>query len=279
MTVPAPPQPWPPLINPDWVEKMRQKIIEIVEKIQNFIRDAIEGFRRALDALVKATLGIIQWFVDQIVRAFEWCLELIGKIGEEIAKLQDWLQGPVNVEYVGKKIQETYPAPLQQAHDSVRRDQLASNAHWSGDGAEAFFATAGRQQESIDKLKTVITELGKSMETAGHDVKWALVGLVVTVGGAAITAIAAIGVTIAFPPSAGVTGPIIAAIVAFVVAVIKTVYDQAKAISSALMKASQASGELNPGLWAGGIGGAGKKDGEAERDGTVTDGDASWSTA
>ncbi|NNG21353.1 hypothetical protein HJ590_17685 [Naumannella sp. ID2617S] len=279
MTVPIP-FPFPPVIDPSFVDELAERIRGLIQRIRDAIETGARLFQRGLELLARFTFGLAQAYLDGLVSAFNRCIEIVNQIATKIGEIIDWLQGPANVEALGHAIIKTYPPKLQTLSDSLLREKLKSNDYWTGDGAEAFFGSALRQKGAVDALKGAITPLGNTLVSVGSSGKNILIGLDISITAAAVTLVVAIGVTCAFPPAAGVTVPICLAVFTFVAAVIVAALVAANALAQSVSGAKAAFESQLPGdaHWPKGVGGGGKAAAEAERDGTVTDGDASWST-
>lgn len=275
--------PFPPIIPvPDLgqIRQLAEKIKQTIDKIVDTITVGVQKFQEALNKLVQFTLGLAQSFVDGLVAAFNKCVEIAQQIAQKISEAIDWLQGPANVQAVGKAITENYPGPLQQLSDSLLRENLKANADWRGAGAEAFFGSVGRQKGAVDALKGAITSLGTAVTSVGASGLAIQTGFIISVTAAAITATVAIGVAIAFPPAAGAAVPICVAVFALILAVTVAVLVACNALAQTITNAKSSFESQLPGgaHWPVGVGGGGAVAGDAERDATTTDGDADWST-
>lgn len=264
----------------DFAQQMAERIRQTIDRINSLLQTAGQIFTNACRAIAAATLGLAAGFLEGLAQAFNRCLQIAVDVAVKINEFVDWLQGPANIEAVGKAITETYPTPLTELGTSILQENLQTNTGWSGEGADAFFASASRQKGAVDGIRAVVTSLGTTMTSVGASGKAILTGFIIAVTGSAVTMIVAITATCVFPPAAGVTVPICLAVIAFILAIAVATVVAANNVAQAISNAETSfETQLPEGSeWPKGVGGGGRAANDAETDGSVADGDNPWST-
>lgn len=198
-------------------------IINRLEVMQRGWDTMLRLVEKAIEWADRMTLGLIPW-LDEVQRGIEAARV---KVNESIDATQRGLKGleaPWYIKCVGEKLRDGMAPRATAFADSLEPADLKSKESWKGEGANAFFKAADKQQEAAVEAKGGVLTFGNAMVTMGDGGITATNSFFVALGFGVVGLIQAIATMAAVPAGTAVGaaeviayfGAIVALIQAFV---------------------------------------------------------------
>ena len=270
-----------PLPMPVWQEDSTvQAILDGIETCQQKAQDlskAMTDFEpvlyEKLQWLLDKTFGLAAPYVGEVVLAWEGLKRGLPPVLKAVHDFLKDLRAPAKIIALGEYLVGEPLNHLNDLKNATNKSSLASPMSWSGDGADAFYTVAGNQEKAIAGMASVLTPVSAAVLDFGIATRNACLAALVAIAGALVDL--AVGIIALTPPitlvGIAITGGGVVALLALLKVASDYFAEQSKTQAEAL-KTTVA----RYGVWPRG-GGDDKAMAQNMSDGTVKDGDASWS--
>jgi hypothetical protein len=270
-----------PLPMPVWQEDSTvQAILDGIETCQQKAQDlskAMTDFEpvlyEKLQWLLDKTFGLAAPYVGEVVLAWEGLKRGLPPALQAVHDFLKDLRAPAKIIALGEYLVGEPLNHLNDLKNATNKSSLASPMSWSGDGADAFYTVAGNHEKAIADMAGVLTPVTSAILDFGIATRSACLGVLVGIAGVLVELI--VGIAALTPPFTlgGILliGGGVAALIGTIAVAVNYFNEQSKTQAEAL-KATVA----RYGVWPRG-GGDDKESAQNMSDGTVKDGDASWS--
>ena len=253
----------------DGIKTCQQKAQDLSKAMTDFEPVLYEKLQWRLDK----TLGLAAPYVGEVVLAWEGLKRGLPPVLQALYDFLKHLRAPAKIMALGQYLVGAPLDHLNALKNATDQASLASPMTWSGDGAEAFFTVAGNHEKAIADMASVLTPVGGAVLDFGVATRNDCLAALVAIAGALVDL--AVGIVALTPPItlAGIliTAGGVAALVILLTTASNFFMEQSKVEAEAL-KTTVA----RYGVWPSG-GGEDKTMAQNMSDGTVKDGDASWS--
>lgn len=198
-----------------------QWILDIIDRVQSAISKVEQVARNVLTTageILGKLSGILTWFcwlpggkfaVD-FVKRMCWLIEkvvgVMAKIYNSVLEVMKHVLAPWEVRSAGQQIRDDLAPKCASFADMLHVGHLRSGSSWTGDAADLFRQTLGRQQEAGQDVANAAKAFGQKVQEIGADGVTTTVTfvtkLITTIGALIVAALA----MVAAPPVSTAAG-------------------------------------------------------------------------
>jgi uncharacterized protein YukE len=178
-------------------------------EVEETIKDFYDTVNRVLEKIPESLRHLVKPAIDGMRRLGR----LIAEFWEQADKFLAQAGDSDKLEAYADALFTKVAKPLGEIAGTVALDRLATNAAWTGSGAEAYKAIVPAQGGGLEDLRDFATELGNTLKEVANGIEnfWLAIALafgalVVTIVGAIAEACTGVGIVLSVATVAGGVG-------------------------------------------------------------------------